>query len=95
VGSSGGVLALANVAPEGASEIYRRHDEGDVDGALALNRDLVELNYAVTGGYGIPGLKAAMTERGLPAGVPRRPLRPVGSEVEAELAALVEDAALD
>lgn len=95
VGASGGVLALANVAPEGASEIHRRYEDGDVAGALARNRDLVELNYAVTGEYGVPGLKAAMKERGLPAGEPRKPLCPVDADAEAELAALVEDANLD
>ncbi|MFT4931818.1 MAG: dihydrodipicolinate synthase/N-acetylneuraminate lyase, partial [Natronomonas sp.] len=95
VGASGGVLALANVAPEGASGIHRRYADGDVAGALALNRDLVALNHAVTAEYGVPGLKAAMKERGLPAGEPRRPLRPVDAEVAAELAGLVEDAGLD
>jgi len=95
VGASGGVLALANVAPEGASEIRRRSVEGDVEGALSLNRDLVALNHAVTAEHGVPGLKAAMNERGLPAGRPRRPLRPVDADVEAELAALVRKAGLD
>ena len=95
VGASGGVLALANVAPEGASEIHRRYEDGDVEGALARNQALVELNYAVTGEYGVPGLKAAMKKRGLPAGEPRKPLQPVDADIEAELAALVEDAGLD
>ncbi|MFQ3295745.1 MAG: 4-hydroxy-tetrahydrodipicolinate synthase [Natrialbaceae archaeon] len=94
VGASGGVLALANVAPEAASEIYRRHADGDVDGALTLNRDLVALNYAVTGGHGVPGLKTAMNARGLPAGDPRRPLQTVDPADEAELATLVADADL-
>ncbi|MEF8756872.1 MAG: dihydrodipicolinate synthase family protein [Halobacteriales archaeon] len=95
VGANGGVLALANVAPEGASEIRRRYVEGEVDAALSLNRDLVALNHAVTAEYGVPGLKAAMNERGFPAGRPRRPLRPVDPDVEAELATLLDDAELD
>ena len=95
IGATGGVLALANVAPEGASEIYERFQDGDLDGALARNRELVELNHAVTGEYGVPGLKAAMNDRGLPAGWPRRPLLPVDAAAEAELAAIVEDAGLD
>ncbi len=89
-GADGGVLALANVAPGPASEVYRRHREGDDDGARALNRELVDLNHAVTADYGIPGLKAAMRERGLPAGHPRAPHDPV-DDARAELRSLVAD----
>ncbi len=93
-GASGGVLALANVVPDLASEVYARHESGDTDGGRALNQSLVELNRAVTAGYGVPGLKAAMRHRGQPAGRTRRPFEPVAADAEAELASLV-DAALD
>jgi len=92
-GADGGVLALANIVPERASEIYRRHREGDDEGARELNRALVELNRAVTGTYGIPGLKAAMRDRGAPAGYPRRPFQPPDDDAVGHLADLV-DAAL-
>lgn len=84
-GADGGILALANVAPERASEVYERHGEGDRAGAHAVNRSVVDLNQAVTATYGIPGLKAAMRTRGAPAGQVRRPHRPVGPDVESEL----------
>jgi 4-hydroxy-tetrahydrodipicolinate synthase/4-hydroxy-2-oxoglutarate aldolase len=93
-GADGGVLALANVVPEGASEIHRLHATGDDERARAVNRDLVELNRAVTRRYGIPGLKAAMRHRGVPAGQARRPFEPVGPDVRAEIETLV-DAVLD
>jgi len=91
-GADGGVLALANVVPERASEVYERHAAGDDDGARGLNRSLVELNRAVTGRYGVPGLKAAMRSRSLPAGHVRRPFRPVDDATATELAELVEAA---
>jgi 4-hydroxy-tetrahydrodipicolinate synthase len=91
-GASGGILALANVAPERASEVYARFVDGDEAGARRVNRELVELNHAITSRYGVSGLKAAMRLRGLPAGHVRSPHRPVGPEVEAELEALVEAA---
>lgn len=92
MGAAGGILALANVAPERASTVYERYADGDDDGARALNAQLVELNRAITAEYGIPGLKAAMRRRGLPAGHVRSPHRPVGPDVETELERLVEAA---
>lgn len=89
MGATGGILALANVAPERASEVYRRHADGDGPEARALNAELAELNWAITTRYGVAGLKAAMRLRGLPAGRVRPPHRPVGPEVEADLERLV------
>lgn len=91
-GADGGVLALANVVPALASDIYRRHVDGDSDGARDLNRSLVELNRAVTARHGVPGLKAAMRSRSLPAGHVRRPFQPVDDATATELAELVEAA---
>lgn len=91
-GADGGILALANVAPERASEIYERHVAGDREGAHEVNRSVVELNQAVTARHGIPGLKAAMRMRGAPAGHPRRPHRPVDAGTETELEGLLESA---
>jgi dihydrodipicolinate synthase/N-acetylneuraminate lyase len=93
-GADGGVLALANVAPEACAEASRLHREGDHAAARALNRDLVDLNRAVTSEHGIPGLKAAMRARGAPVGYSRSPHRPVDDatreSVEATLDAVAE-----
>lgn len=89
-GASGGVLALANIAPDAASEVYRRHRAGDDAAARELNAELVELNRAVTARHGIPGLKAAMRARGAPAGYARRPHQPVDEAAQRELESLVE-----
>jgi 4-hydroxy-tetrahydrodipicolinate synthase len=91
VGASGGVLALANVAPEATTEVYRRHREGDREGARELNAELIELNRAVTKTHGIPGLKAAMRARGAPAGYSRRPHREVEYGATEELESLVAE----
>ncbi len=88
-GATGGVLALANVAPERTSEVHDRHAAGDDAAARRINAELVELNHAVVSRFGVPGLKAAMRLRGMPAGHARSPHRPVGPEVEAELERLV------
>ncbi|WP_323674635.1 dihydrodipicolinate synthase family protein [Halorubellus sp. PRR65] len=91
-GAVGGVLALANVVPELAADVHELHVADEGDAARARNRDLVELNRAVTAEYGVPGLKAAMRSRGYAAGYPRRPFQPVGDDVRAELVALVDEA---
>lgn len=88
-GADGGVLAVSNVAPEAAAEVYRLHRDGDADAARALNADLVELNRAVTASYGVPGLKAAMHARDAPVGYPRRPHREVGDEIREAIESLV------
>ncbi len=88
-GADGGVLGLANVAPERASEIYRLHQGGHSGQARQVNASLVELNRAVTSEYGIPGAKVAMTERGAPAGEPRSPHRPASEKVREEVIDLV------
>jgi len=75
-GADGGVLALSNVAPGPASEVYERHRAGDRAAAHDLNAGLVALNRAITAEYSVPGLKYAMRERGAPAGHERRPHRP-------------------
>lgn len=89
-GADGGVLALANVAPEVASEILDAHRSGDDERARDLNRAAVDLNHAVTAGHGVAGLKAAMRSRDAPAGTVRSPHRPVDDDAAADLAALVD-----
>lgn len=91
-GADGGVLALSNVVPARASEIYRLHDRDEGDAARALNAELVELNHAVTTRYGVPGIKAALTEREQPAGLPRRPLEPLEEPARQELASILANA---
>ncbi|UPV75374.1 dihydrodipicolinate synthase family protein [Halorussus limi] len=90
-GGDGGILGLANVAPERASEIFKLHQAGEDRSARQLNAELVELNRAVTSKHGVPGAKAAMAERGVDAGYPRKPHREVGDDVRAEIEALVDD----
>ncbi|ADQ66094.1 dihydrodipicolinate synthase/n-acetylneuraminate lyase [Halogeometricum borinquense DSM 11551] len=89
IGADGGVLALANVAPEATTAIYDAHREGDVTAARERNEALVELNRAVTTTHGIPGLKAAMRARGAPVGHVRRPHQPVSDDTREELERLV------
>jgi 4-hydroxy-tetrahydrodipicolinate synthase len=88
-GATGGVLALANVAPEQATDAFDTHAD-DPAAARAAAADLAELNHAVTAGHGVAGLKYAMRQRGAPAGQVRSPHQPVDDEARARLDALVD-----
>ncbi|MEF8781755.1 MAG: dihydrodipicolinate synthase family protein [Haloarculaceae archaeon] len=91
-GADGGVLALANVVPELASEIHRRNRDGDRQGARELCASLVELNQAITARYGVPGVKEAMRYRGVSAGHARSPHTALAGEAVDEIHSLVDEA---
>lgn len=92
VGAVGGVLALSNVAPDRASTIHSYISAGDFEAAHRLNCQLVDLNHAVTAGYGIPGLKFAMRTQDIPAGYVRRPFSPLSPDVGENLTNIVNEA---
>jgi 4-hydroxy-tetrahydrodipicolinate synthase len=93
-GGTGGVAALANLAPGAVAEVYAAHERGDGTHARELNAGLVELNRAVTAEFSVPGLKWAMRERGAPAGRVRSPHRPPDDAARERLASLLEGAGL-
>ena len=85
VGAVGGILALANIAPEQALDIYRLFRAGRLHQAAELQRRMIPVNSAVTAGFGIAGLKAALDLLGYYGG-PVRP--PLANLTEAERHAL-------
>jgi 4-hydroxy-2-oxoglutarate aldolase len=74
VGAVGGVLALANIAPQQSLDIYRLYNQGRWEEAAALQRRMLPVNAAVTSGFGIAGLKAALDMIGYYGGPVRAPL---------------------
>jgi len=74
VGAVGGVLALANVAPQECINVYRLFQAGQWDVAAELQRRMVPVNAAVTARFGVAGLKAAMDMLGYYGGPVRPPL---------------------
>jgi len=90
VGATGGIVAIANVVPELVVRLYDLARAGKHDEALALQRALAPLAAAVTTGYGVPGLKAAMALAGYRPGLPRRPLAPLEDEDRRKVRALFE-----
>ena len=90
LGAVGGILAVANVVPSIYKEIITSFQDGDIKRARTLQLAYNPLALAVTSGYGVPGLKAALKLQGHDAGVPRAPLQSVSDEVRLELQSLLE-----
>jgi 4-hydroxy-2-oxoglutarate aldolase len=74
LGAVGGVLALANVAPQQAIDIQRLFEAGRWDEAAELQRRMIPVNAAVTARFGIAGLKTALDILGYHGGPVRSPL---------------------
>jgi 4-hydroxy-2-oxoglutarate aldolase len=74
VGAVGGIMALANIAPQEAIDLLRLFDAGRWDEAAELQRRVIPVNAAVTARFGIAGLKAALDMLGYYGGPVRSPL---------------------
>ncbi|MBN2592680.1 MAG: dihydrodipicolinate synthase family protein [Sedimentisphaerales bacterium] len=80
LGIHGGVVSLANALPDPCCELYRLFQRGKFDQARTLHFKLSRLNQAVSGKWGVAGVKAAMDVMGFKGGQPRGPLSAVASE---------------
>jgi 4-hydroxy-2-oxoglutarate aldolase len=94
LGATGGILALANVAPRQTVALYRAARQAQLDEARALNDQLVPVGVAVTATYGVPGLKAALNMLGYAGGRPRSPLLPATPEATKDIRQILETARL-
>ena len=85
LGCAGGVLALANVAPQICVQIYQHVQDGNFEAAKKLQLKMIPVNQAVTAKFGVPGLKAAMDMLGYFGGDPRPPLLPASEMEKSEI----------
>jgi len=93
-GAAGGILALANVAPEKCLSIYDLYINGNFVEALNLQNKLIPVNKAITSKYGVAGLKAAMDFVGFEGGVPGMPLEPLNDTQLSDLKSTLKKAEL-
>lgn len=93
-GAMGGILALANIAPDECVELQRLFEAGKHGEASALQKKLIPVNKAVTSQYGVPGLKAALDMLGYFGGEPRSPLAPLGDRERENIKAILRAAGL-
>ena len=76
IGVDAQISGTANVAPELFVELYKAFKGGDHGKALKIQADINSVIRALSGPPIAP-LKAALRLRGIKAGVPKRPLRPL------------------
>ncbi len=91
VGAAGGIVAVANVVPEACVTLYDLVRAGRHEEARLWQRRLTPLAIAVTGGYGVGGLKAAMDLNGYRGCDVRAPLRPAPAQAREHLRALIDE----
>ena len=94
LGAVGGVLALANVAPEACVRIQHLVKQGDIEAARKLQIRMLPVNTAVTATYGVPGQKAALDMLGYFGGDPRPPLLPASEKERSEIREILKKAEL-
>jgi 4-hydroxy-2-oxoglutarate aldolase len=94
LGAVGGVLALANVAPEACVQIHKLVEQGRIEAARKLQLQMLPVNTAVTATYGVPGLKAALDMLGYFGGDPRPPLLPASDKERSEVRDILKKAEL-
>ena len=94
LGCAGGVLALANVAPEICVKIFELVKQGNFEEAKRLQLRMIPVNNAVTATYGISGLKVAMDMVGYFGGDPRLPLLPSSEAEKSEIKEILKKAEL-
>jgi 4-hydroxy-2-oxoglutarate aldolase len=85
LGASGGILALADLAPSECVQIYSLFLEGKREEALKLQLRLVPLNKAIIETFGIPGIKYGLDLLGYFGGLPRPPLLPLDPKGKMEM----------
>ena len=89
-GAVGGVLSLANSLPSTCCELYRLYRDGSYNEALELHRKILRINRAVSGRFGVAGVKAAMDIAGMKGGEPRHPLRPLSEADRDSMKSIIE-----
>ena len=89
-GVSGGILALSALLPEACVRLFELSRAGRVDDARRLQQRLLPLARLISTGHGVPGLKAALTLKGIDVGYPRLPLAPVSEQTVAILKSALE-----
>ena len=78
MGGKGAILAVANAIPETCVALYQAAVKGDLEEAGRLQLKVSYVNKVLVREHSqIASVKAALASRGHPAGVPRRPLRPL------------------
>lgn len=95
LGAVGGTLAVANLYPESCRMLMEAYRENRASAATALQHRVLMASDALTGKFGVPGLKAATDRAGMYGGPCRAPLLALGDDARAKLFEILDRADLD
>lgn len=90
IGAVGGILALANIAPQQCLDILKYFKAGEMSKARELQHKMIPVANAVTRDGGMPALKAAMDHLGMYGGNCRQPIMTISKEKKSRLVELLD-----
>jgi 4-hydroxy-2-oxoglutarate aldolase len=94
-GAVGGTVSLANSFPHVAVELFDFGAVRDERQGVPMQEKASRINKAISGKYGVAGVKAAMKLAGLQGGIPRRPLLPLtGAQTDELRVVLIQEGVL-
>ena len=85
LGIEASIMALANCCPRECVDVQKEYDNGNDDKARELYERVFPVNSAVTGKFGIAGLKYACDLLGFQGGFVRKPMLQITKEEKREL----------
>ena len=92
LGVEGSILALANCSPGECIEIQKEFEAGNLESAREMYERMFPVNTAVTGTYGIAGLKYACDLLGFQGAYVRKPLIQLKGKERTELTEILRKA---
>jgi 4-hydroxy-2-oxoglutarate aldolase len=94
IGINGAIMALANIAPQCCIDLEFLFSTGNLENGQNLHERMSPVNTAITGTYGIPGLKHAATLLGWKGGFVRKPLSELSEIQKKEIETILINAQL-
>lgn len=85
LGIEGSIMALVNCCPGECIDVQKEFNKGNIEKAREIYERVFPINAAVTGEFGIPGLKYACDLLGFNGGLVRKPLLEIKEEEKSKL----------
>lgn len=92
IGIEGSIMALVNCCPGECVDVQKEFDKGNTEKAREIYERVFPVNAAVTGAFGIPGLKYACDLLGFNGGLVRKPLLQIKEDDKLKLKEILKDA---
>jgi 4-hydroxy-2-oxoglutarate aldolase len=93
-GGRGGIISLGNVFPGEVQAMYEAFAAGKIEEANEQQQRLSAVSKAVSGVFGVAGVKRAMDLVGLQGGLPRRPMPAMSDDAADEMMVVFRKAGL-